>query len=200
MKKKLLIIVFGLSIIIIAFSGIKLNQSYSPLPTIYYDGEKKEFTYLNIENEDLFTDLKDIMPGDIKEQEILFKAGNVSKNTRVFLNITKDSNENLSEYIKVYIDDNEFVDSSENIEIGTFLENDEIRLKVVVDVPKEVGNEIQDLNYNLKCKILVQEENGDLIEIPNTYDNSNINIYIIMCVISIFGIIYSTYGLLKKRD
>ena len=74
MKKKLLVIVIGLNILIAIFLSVKLNQAYSLKPTIYYDGQKKEFTYFNVENKDLFNDLKEIMPGDVKEQEILFKT------------------------------------------------------------------------------------------------------------------------------
>jgi len=199
MKKKG-ILLLGLSILIIAFSGIKLNQSYSSLPTIYYDGQEKEFTYFNTNDTDLFSNLKEMMPGDVREQEILLKVDNIKKNTKLFLNVNEKSDNEISEFIKLYIDNKELKESEEYIELGTFSKDANFILKVVLQLPKELGNEIEDLEYNIDWNILVQEESGDLLEVPQTYDNSNIIIYIILCIVSIIAMLYSMIILIKTRN
>ena len=199
MRKKIVIIVLGLSILITFFSGMKLNQAYSPLPTIYYDGHKKEFTYFNINNNDLFTNLKEIMPGDVKEQEILFKIDNIRKNTKIFLNINKNIEQKLLQYIKIYVDNKELIGNEEYIELGAFSKDNEIKLKVVIEVPKEVGNEIENLKYNMDWKLLIQEENEELLEVPQTYDDSNIIIYFIIAIVALCCMIYSILILSKSK-
>ena len=66
-----------------------------------------------------------------------------------------------------------------------------ISIKIVVDIPKEIGNDIQDLREELNWELLIQEENGNLVSLPNTYDDSNIVLYIIILILSILVTIYS---------
>ena len=184
------------------FCGVELSQSYNnSLATVYYDGNKKEFVLLNIENTDLFTNLKEIMPGDVKEQEILFKLENIKKNTKLFLKINNDEDKKILEYIniKIFVNNLELRKDNEYIELGTFLEDSEMMLKVAVEVPKEAGNEIEGLQQKMSWKILVQEENDELIEVPQTYDNSNLILYIIIMIISFVIIIYCIFFLIKNR-
>ena len=200
MKTRLVVMLLGLSILMIVFSGIRINQAYSTKPTIYYDGQKKQFTYFNVKNKDIFPDLKELMPGDRKEQEVIFKADNIKADTKVFLNISKNYDKNIREYIKIYADNKELVKDEEYIEIGNFLRNSEFKLKVVVDIPKEAGNELEDLEYNMDWNILVQEENGKLINVPNTYDDTNIILYIIICALSFIAMIYSIKKLKDRKE
>ena len=70
MKKIIITIVLGLSILTLISSTIKITQAYQSEPTIYYNGKNKEIVYFNVKDKDLFPNLKDLMPGDKKEQEI----------------------------------------------------------------------------------------------------------------------------------
>ena len=79
MKTRILILVLRLSILMIFFSGLKVNQAYNTIPTIYYNGRNKEIVFLNMKVQDMFIELKELMPGDKKEQEVLFKADNIKK-------------------------------------------------------------------------------------------------------------------------
>lgn len=168
--------------------------------TVYYDGNKKEFSLLNVENTDLFTNFKEMMPGDIKEQEILFKLENIKKNTKLFLKINNNENQEFLKYInmKIYINNVELRKNNEYVELGTFLEDSETMLKVVVEVPKEVGNEIQGLEQEMSWRIFVQEENDELVEVPQTYDN--LLFYIIIMIISFMIIIYCVLNLRKNKN
>lgn len=199
MKTKILIMSLGLCILMIVLSGIQMNHAFSKGPTICYDGQKKEFVYFNIKDKDLFTDLKDLMPGDKKEQEVTFKAQNIRTNTKFFINISKSSDENIEKYIKIYANNKELIKNEEYIELANFSNDDELTLKVIVNVPKEAGNELQDLEYNLEWNILVQEENGEIIDVPNTYDSTNISLYIAIIIISFIIMIYTIRKIYENK-
>lgn len=184
------------------FCGVELSKAYDVSSTVYYDGNKKEFSLVNVENTDLFTNLKEMMPGDIKEQEILFKLENIKKNTKLFLKINNDEKQEIFKYInmKIYINNVELRKNNEYIELGTFLEDSETMLKVVVEVPREVGNDIQGLQQEISWRIFVQEENSELVEVPKTYDSSNLLFYIIIMIISFIIIIYCVVSLRKNKN
>lgn len=197
--KKLLTIITFLTILIIIFWGTKLIQAQSTTPTICYDGNYKEISFINDNGTDLFKNLKEIMPGDVKEQTILFKAKNIKKETKVFLVINGDVNKEFKKYIsiKVFKDNKELKNNGEYIELGTFSKDEEFNLSVIVEVSNETGNEINDIELNIDWKIFIQEtdrnintNNGnndgiqDIIEVPVTKDNSNINVYIIVFILS----------------
>ena len=74
--KKIKISIILLSIIIFIFSIIKISEAHTTILTLCFDGNKKEISFINDSNGDLFNNLKDIMPGDIREQEILLKLEN----------------------------------------------------------------------------------------------------------------------------
>ena len=199
MKTKILILVLGLSILMIFFSGLKMNQAYNTEPTIYYDGKKKEITFLNMEDTDMFTELKELMPGDRKEQVVLFKADNIIKNTKIFLSFGNNCDKEMLQYIKIYENDEEILINNEYVEIASLSNDGQTRLKIVVDIPKETGNEIEGLESNIEWNILIQEENGEIYNIPNTYDDSNIPLYISIIIISLILLIYSSIELRKMK-
>lgn len=201
MKKKLaLAIILGISIFLSILYGTKLNQAYSPLPTVYYDGQKRAFTYLNVNHKDLLPSFKEIMPGDVKEQKILLKFGKIKRKTKIFLNVNKDTNSDVLQYMKLYIDDKEISFNDEYILLGTFTKEAQSTLKVVFALPKEVGNEIANVNKAFQWNMLVQEENGELLEVPQTYDDSNIIIYFIIFALSLVAILYSIAVLIHHKE
>lgn len=220
--KKVKITILLLSILIFAFSLIEITQGYSQEPTIYFDGRKKEISFINVNNGDLFNNLKDLMPGDIRKQNILLKLDNINTDINVFFKIVDDKTNGLPNEIsiKLYSNGNELEQKDGFINLGTITKDEEVNLEVVVDVPKEVDNEIQGLEHNIKWKIFIQEdeesdnmntvtnttdinsnnEEDNLVEVPYTYDNSNINIYIIACIISFLVMIYFIIILKKEKN
>lgn len=200
MRKKLaIIIVLSISILLSMMYGLKLNQAYSPLPTVYYDGQKRTFTYLNVNHKDLLPSFKEIMPGDVKEQKILLKFGNIKKKTKVYLNVNKDANSDVLKYMKLYVDGKEITFNDKNILLGTFTKDAQSTLKVVFALPKEVGNEIEEVTKAFNWNMLIQEENGELLEVPQTYDDSNVIIYFIIFILSLGCAIYSVKALMNQK-
>ena len=198
MKVKFGILLFCLSLLMIVLSSIKINLAYNTKPTICYDGQKKEFKYFNIKEKDMFVDLKNLMPGDKKEQEIIIKAVNIKKNTKLYLNINKENYKNILQFITIYVENKEIAKDKEYIKLTEFSNYGEIKLNVIVNVPIEAGNEIDDLTFNMDWNILVQEEDDKIIDVPNTYDDSNIVLYIIICAISFIILIFSSRKIAKE--
>ena len=75
--KKIVITILLFSVLIIGFSLTKITQGYDKLPTICFDGNQKEILFINDDEGDLFNNLKDLMPGDRKEQDIILKVENI---------------------------------------------------------------------------------------------------------------------------
>ena len=204
--KKIVITILLFSVLIIGFSLTKITQGYDKLPTICFDGNQKEILFINDDEGDLFNNLKDLMPGDRKEQDIILKVENIKTNTKLYLKINDEDNLlPLGISIKLYKNGNELKPINGLINLGNFSKDEETTLKVLVEVSNEVGNEIQDSKYNINWEIFVQENDEDsnttenisnnpvnnieiteneLLEVPYTYDDSNINIYIVICIIS----------------
>lgn len=199
MKKRILIAILCLSILMVILSGLKLSQAFNEEPTIYYDGQKREFAFFNIKDKEIFTDLKELMPGDKKEREVKFKAENVKRNTKFFLKVSMDDNKNISQYIKIYVDDKELLKYGEYVEFANLSKDSEFKLKIVVDVPKEAGNELEDIREDMIWEILIQEEDGNRIVLPNTYDDTNIVLYSIILIVSMVIMIYSIIQLKKIK-
>ena len=216
--KKVKIIILLFSIILICFSCIKITQGYSNLPTVYFDGNKKEILFLNANNGDLFNNLKELMPGDKESQDILLKFDNINNEIKVFLKITNRELDELPNGVTVNLYENEkkLEQKEDLINLGTFSKDEESNLRVEVKIDEEAGNELQDLEYNFNWQFFIQENekdinsenntenennentNNDLLEVPYTYDNSNIYIYIIICIISFIMMVLSIIALKKE--
>ena len=220
--KKIVITILLFSVLIIGFSLTKITQGYDKLPTICFDGNQKEILFINDDEGDLFNNLKDLMPGDRKEQDIILKVENIKTNTKLYLKINDEDNLlPLGISIKLYKNGNELKPINGLINLGNFSKDEESTLKVLVEVSNEVGNEIQDSKYNINWEIFVQENDEDsnttenisnnpvnnieiteneLLEVPYTYDDSNINIYIVICIISFIIMIIAIITFLKENS
>ena len=129
------------------------------------------------------------MPGDKKEQEIILKADNIKNNTKFFLEFNEGNSSFILDYITIFLEDKELLKNQNIIELANASKDFEVKLKIIVDVPKEAGNEIEDQVYSMDWNILIQEEDSELINVPNTYDNTNIVLYFCMFFISVFVMI-----------
>lgn len=187
MKHKIYIL---LLLLIIIYSSYNIGSSYSSNNTLIFDGNTNEFTYYNLDSEDLFNEFKDLVPGDIKTQTINIKGINIKNNSNLYLELNTDINEEVLKYINVtvYKDDIELNKYNDAIKIANFKENESFTIKIKVEVPIEVDNAIEDLETSLKWTFLI-EDNGKIEEVPFTYDNSNLKINIISLILSLIAII-----------
>ena len=187
MKKNIYIL---LLLLIIIYSSYNITSSFSSNNTLIFDGNTNSFTYYNLDSDDLFNEFKDLVPGDIKTQTINIKGVNIKNNSKLYLELNTDINEEVLKYINVtvYKDDIELNKYNDTIIIANFKENDSFTIKIKVEVPIEVDNAIEDLETSLRWTFLI-EENDKLTEVPFTYDSSNIIVNILTLILSLIAII-----------
>lgn len=189
---------------VVVLSSVRLTYSFNNEKTLYYDGNKKEIKYFNLSDKDLFSSFKNLMPGDIKEETIKFKMSNIDSNTNLYINIEENISSINYLNFKIYkndtlIFDNKKDEQPELIDLGKFNKDSNFDLKLKLEISKETGNEIQDLKLNLKLNFII-EENGEQIEVPSTYDDSNIIINLFVMIISLITLLIMLFKVKKENS
>jgi len=188
--KSIKILVFVFSIIILMFSNISYANSNI---TLEYNGNNQSFKYVNTKNTDLLSDLKDLMPGDKREQIITIQSKNIKEETKMYLKMNNiGMNELLSNKIsfRIYKGDSIIFDnaihtaSEQLINLHTFSKDDAFDMRVVIDVSEEVGNEVEDLTLSIEWKFMV-EEAGEYIDVDLPQTSDNIMIYVWLAIFAI---------------
>lgn len=205
MKKIKLLFCLLLSLAII-YSVQKIRDSYSIDNGIYYDGKSKSFVF-NGDNVDLFNDLKGLMPGDKINQIIEVHLNNINHDVNMYvklINNNEDIFEKLS--IKLYNEDNLIFDNKKNlgeyntpIKIYSGNNSKHFILKLTIEVPKELDNELEGLTSNFKWDFII-EDYGKYIELENPTTGSGINIYLYFCIlfISLFVMLLLIISIFKE--
>ncbi len=164
---------------------------------------------------DLFPDLKEVMPGDKREQIITVK-NNADRKIKVqiylrSLGSTGESKDFLSKlYLKVEKTDGTLLfeapaDQSGDLTKWTYLgllySGGKTDLKVTLDVPKDLGNKAQQKIGSIKWQFKVEEypiEEGD--PRPPTGDTSNIIPWMIVAAASLIILIFVIILLYRKKE
>ena len=113
------------------------------------------------------------------------KVRNIFDITTLYLKV--DQNNSNSFDIKTYVDD-KLIGTGDYVKLGAFSENEDISLKVVIKVPEETGNEIENLKYDVTWNVLAQKDNAEVVDVPKT--NDNIFIYVLLLILSILMMIF----------
>lgn len=192
--KKMLVIIS----IVLLFSLVSANVFAAG--SVTYEGDANEFIFSpgsEYSPTDLFTDFKNVMPGDSITQKVQIK-NDISKNVKIKLYIRalgaqEGSEEFLSQLnLKVSQDGgadlfdapaSESAQLTDWVYLGTFYSGAQIDLNVTLDVPIELDNDYQKsvgyLDWQFKVEEFPVESN-----LPKTGDSSNILLYIILASVS----------------
>lgn len=222
--KKCIKIIFSLLIsftILMAFPIKAFAQG-----SVTYEGNAEKFLFApgsEYSPTDLFSDLKDVLPGDRITQSIRVK-NDASNKVKVKLYLRSlgaqsGSEEFLSQLNLIVSEDgnSNLFDASADKQaqltdwvcLGTFNSGDEITLNLTLDVPITLGNDFQEsigyLDWEFKAEEfpVVSEGVGGILDIIgsiNTGDNSNLFIYLGLFGISIIVILILLFTKKKKNS
>lgn len=190
----LIILVF-----LLILSSYNFTLAYNAENTLYYNGKDKKFTYIKDNNiENVF---KNLVPGDEKEFTLKIKSEDINIKTNMYLNLNYNSQ--LFNKIKfcLYKNNELIYDETKKdklVKLHNFNSDDEFILTFRINVPKELGNEIENLYSILNFTFMI-EENGEYISVPKTYDDSKLLLNFTVMIISLIFIIIAVINIRKQR-
>lgn len=204
-------IILLLSCVIFIYSGVQMSLAFGREPGVIYDGKEKAFSFINTNETDLFSEFKDVIPGDVLTQKIKLYCQNISSTTNLFLKASIDDTVDLPDDITLTVYSGENVISygaadatnglDEYILLGTFSNDGEIDLYVVLTVPTSIGNEISYVEKNIDWQFAVQTlgEDKKPITSPITGDNSNPWLWLVLLFVSGACILWITINECKQK-
>ncbi len=195
MKRSRLIILL-LSCLLFIYSSVQMSLAFGREPGVIYDGKEKAFSFVNTEETDLFREFKDVIPGDVLTQKIKIYCQNISSPTKLFLKSSIDDAVDLPDDITLTVYSGENIIShgsadtvnglDDYVLLGTFSDDGEMQLCVVLTVPTSIGNEISYVEKNIDWHFAVQVLNEDEkpIVLPETGDTNCPWLWLVLLLVS----------------
>lgn len=181
---------------------------------VTYDGKVKKFDFTpgsQYSKTDLFTDFKNVMPGDVRTQKVIVKNADTKKSVRIYMRVLGSqpgSEDFLNEMmLTVSSDDvlfNAPADQTAQLTewrlLGSFTPGQEMPLDVTLDVPITMDNNYQFRIGYLDWQFKVEEIPEQTPESnPETGDTMNIGLWIGVTAFCLVGLVV-VIAIKKRKD
>ena len=153
-------------------------RAFADTPTIAYDGNARQLTVSGASGSsgepDLFPAFKDLMPGDVREQQIEIRATGVKSQVRVFvravvdqetadmlspITLTATVGDASASWLQTGTPGSVFAQPTQ---VATFTSDGSTVLNLRLSVPTSVGNELADASKTIRWEITA-EDDGETI-------------------------------------
>lgn len=157
-------------------------RAFADTPTIAYDGSARQLTVSGTTGSsgesDLFPAFKDLMPGDVRNQQIEIRATGVKSQVRVFvravvdhetahmlspITLTAAVGDASAGWLQTGTPGSVFAYPTQ---IATFTSDGSTVLNLQLNVPTSVGNELADANRAIRWEITA-EDDGEKIPVQS---------------------------------